>query len=438
VSLEAQPVVIFVVEVGVVATFAVVGLFIFFRKPDDWLAMLVSAGFVTYSTWASPAMNAILAVQPKLQGPVSAVHAIGMGAALIFLYVFPDGRFVPGISRLTAALWAAMAAAWVTMPASVFNLSNPYRLPMASFALLELFLATGLLAQLFRFWRVSGPVQRQQSKWVLFGVVVGLSTYTVFGLERVVVPTLGEPLMANVVYELVGLPLFLLSLIAVPLSFTISILRYRLWDIDLIINRALVYGSLTAILAGLYVASVGFFQRLFVAVTGDRSEAAVVLTTLMVAAGFTPVKSWLQTIIDRYVKEAPDPSRDLNTFGEQMRSLTTLMDRDALTRKLLDDCVKAFGAESGALYLNSDGHASPDYTVGDWKGRAALSHEIQAGGMFFGHIALGPRASGQGYSDHDHQTLRQIVELTARVLRLSSPIDSPWQVTARVAGWNGA
>ena len=81
------------------------------------------------------------------------------------------------------------------------------------------------------------------------------------------------------------------ALAIVPVTLTISILRHRLYDIDLLINRSLVYGALTAILAGLYAASINPFQRLFIAVTGQKSDAAIVLTTLVLASAFTPMRA---------------------------------------------------------------------------------------------------------------------------------------------------
>jgi hypothetical protein len=87
-----------------------------------------------------------------------------------------------------------------------------------------------------------------------------------------------------------------------PLAAAVAILHHRLYDIDVILNRALVYIPLTAILAGLYAAGVALFQRLFVAVTGDRSDGAVVITTLVLAGLFTPVKNGLQNFVDRRFK----------------------------------------------------------------------------------------------------------------------------------------
>ena len=106
-----------------------------------------------------------------------------------------------------------------------------------------------------------------------------------------------------------GLPYGPVALVACGLfaaaAVAIAILRYRLYEIDIIINRTLVYGALSAVLAGVYTASITLSQRLFMAVTGERSDAAIVLTTLIVAATFTPLKSRLQASVDARIKAAP-------------------------------------------------------------------------------------------------------------------------------------
>ncbi len=85
--------------------------------------------------------------------------------------------------------------------------------------------------------------------------------------------------------------LWWLTLSIIPVTLSVAVLRYRLYQIDLIINRALVYGALTAILAGLYSASISLFQKVFIALTGEKSDAAIVLTTLILASTFTPIKT---------------------------------------------------------------------------------------------------------------------------------------------------
>jgi hypothetical protein len=202
-----------------------------------------------------------------------------MVSALSFLYYFPDGRFIPSWTRFVHVLWVSWGVCWVLFPDSAFEMANPFRTSIPGFLALMLAWGVGLGVQAYRYVKVAGPVQRQQTKLVVTGAAIGIAGYLVFGIDRFVVPVLAEPAHANVVYDLIGVPIFLLISTVIPVAFAASILRYRLWDIDLVLNRALVYAILTTVLAGMYTTSITLSQRLFVALTGEKSDAAIVLTT---------------------------------------------------------------------------------------------------------------------------------------------------------------
>jgi len=95
-----------------------------------------------------------------------------------------------------------------------------------------------------------------------------------------------------------------------PIAAAVAVLRHRLYDIDLILRRAFVYIPLTALLGGLYAAGVALFQRIFVAATGDTSDAAIVFATLVLAGMFTPARNWLQTFVDRRFKPESEKEHD--------------------------------------------------------------------------------------------------------------------------------
>ena len=143
------------------------------------------------------------------------------------------------------------------------------------------FLALG--AQIYRYMRVSGRVERDQTKWFLFGLVVAVAFPLVAGLFGTL-PTEIE----------------VIAFMAIPLGISVGVLRYRLWDIDVIIRKTLVYGVLTALLALVYFGSVVLLQRLFGSLTGvAQSPLAVVVSTLAIAALFTPLRRRIQDLIDR-------------------------------------------------------------------------------------------------------------------------------------------
>jgi hypothetical protein len=152
-------------------------------------------------------------------------------------------------------------------------------------------LVTGVLcaSSLLVRYRAAGADERQQLKWVAAAMTV-FAAALVFS---VLVPAIDT---------------FALVLPLIPISVGFAILRYRLYDIDLLIGRAIAYVALSALLAGLYAASVALFQRLFVLVTNDRSDAAIVLTTLILASIFTPARKALEAVVDRRLRPAPVPA----------------------------------------------------------------------------------------------------------------------------------
>ena len=134
------------------------------------------------------------------------------------------------------------------------------------------------------------------------------------------------------------------------MTLSIAILRRRLYDIDLIINRALVYGALTAMLAGLYSGSISLFQKVFIALTGERSDAAIVVTTLILASTFTPIKTRLQAIVDRRFRDVHDPLRRLADFSKQVETGIWVVDgRLALARLLEEAVAHALSAAANAV-----------------------------------------------------------------------------------------
>jgi hypothetical protein len=232
--------------------------------------------------------------------PGNLLQALGVTCALLFFYVFPDGRFTPGWTRGLIAAWGLWALAWMLFPASTLNLSDPFSLSFLWFLMLMMWWSTGLFAQVYRYWRVSNPVQRQQTKYIVFGVTIAVFGYGLYVPARFILPWLDPTGLAALFYQLFGIPLFLLCVFSVPLTITFSILRYRLWDIDLFINRAMVYAALTAALALGYVGSVLLLQWLFYVLTGEeQSEIVTAVSTLAIAATFQPVRRRIQDFVDR-------------------------------------------------------------------------------------------------------------------------------------------
>ena len=262
-------------------------------------------------------------------------------------------------------------------------------------------------------FRQAQDEERQQIKWFAYAagallLTLGL-TFVGWLLQKLQALGLDLPLaswLSPAPYTIIWI-CWIVSLSAIPLAMGIAILKYRLYDIDLLINRTLVYVPLTAILAGVYTASIAVFQRLFPAITGQKSDAAVVLTTLLVAAAFTPIKNALQGLVDKYLKENPHTTRRLDSFGEQVAEFVRMSDARQLIGMLLDEMVQAFNARGGAAYLEHLGRMQLVHQSEGWRDEdAAINIHLEYDGKQFSEIKLGEKRSGQVYTAKDQEILQ--------------------------------
>jgi hypothetical protein len=258
--------------------------------------------------------HALAAAHPALWFPVRLLDYLGQVSFCILFYVFPNGRFVPRWTR-----WLAIAVALLWVPDIFF--------PGSSLDLLGGRLFIGLLislvvAQIYRYLWVSNPAERQQTKWVVSGVAVALVGFTTLLILANIVLSpesigpLAEMAAETCIYGLISL---------IPLSIGVAILRSGLYEIDIIINRTLVYGPLTATLVALYFGGIVLLQRVFVALTGEKSTLAVVASTLLIAALFSPLRRRIQAFIDRrFYRSKYDARKTLEAFSVKLREETDL------------------------------------------------------------------------------------------------------------------
>jgi hypothetical protein len=259
-------------------------------------------------------------------GPILAIQFVGSASLIAFFYLFPDGRFVPRWTRWLALVLVALLVPFFVVPTlAVTRGQSPL-----GFLVAVAVLATAAGAQLYRYRRVSGPAQRQQAKWLVLGLAVMVGGLVGEGGLALLFPTRVHP----------GSPawLFLMWLqyvlfVFVPLSIGVALLRYRLWDVDLLINKVLVYGALTATLGVLYIGSVVGLSELLRGLTGERSTVAIVISTLMAAGLVQPLKRRIQTAIDRrFYRRKYDAAQALAAFSARLRDEVEL---NAVTADLL-------------------------------------------------------------------------------------------------------
>jgi len=298
----------------------VVAIIIFWRRSDDWVAMMLSGSLLT------------VLIEGGFQniGLLKFLNAgfLTIGAALFYPlpFIFPNGRIEP--RRL----------GWLIVPLLIvvsLETSAPYLtigLENLTVGLTLIWSILAVYAMTYRYLRVSNALERQQTKWVL----VGLSMILVIGLDW----TLGnlffpisQPSPARIVALFINMALYLGCYGFFAFSMLVAMLRYRLWDIDLIIRRTLVYSVLTGILALTYFGSIVLLQNILVGVTGQaQSQLVTVFSTLTIAALFFPLRRRVQNLIDRgFYRRKYDAAKTLEAFAATARDETDL---DQLTARL--------------------------------------------------------------------------------------------------------
>ena len=329
-------------EVVMVITAGALGLLLFWRKAD-WFGTYLGMAFILIATRITGPVSFSLALAvPELEWLLGLQSVLAVLAFFSIGYIFPDGRFIPSWSR-----WFAL----VVLLYTIF-LSDP---TSQSSSILDAifflgFMGLGIAAQIYRYFRVSGPVERQQTKWILASLIL---FFLVTAVSWILFPSLFTLSEAPTSADLAAWGVFYILLIIVMMIFigaiTIAVLRYRLWDIDILIRRTLVYGALTAVLALVYFGSVVILQSLFTTVSGQQSAIAIVISTLVIAALFQPLRKRIQEWIDRrFFRRKYDAGQALAQFGKTARDE---VDLEKLTAAMLRVAQETLQPERVLLWL---------------------------------------------------------------------------------------
>ncbi|GAC1567111.1 MAG: hypothetical protein NVS3B14_12140 [Ktedonobacteraceae bacterium] len=340
-SVNFYPIAILVLEIALMFGLTLAAIAIFLRKSSGRMAVFASMTLVTFGAMMSPALDALVAAHPLWRFPVSLLQAIGLECALLLYYLSPDARFIPRWTRLLAIVWTVWQIVSLMFPDAPFNILNsrahvrlPSSWPIFWFLVVTCWFSSGMFAQVYRYRRVSSLVERQQTKWVIIGVTPALVGYIAFELPRLTLPALSQPGVPNLLYSMIGVPLYLACALVIPLCIVFSILRYHLWDVDVIINRAMVYSTLTATLALLYVASIIVLQYLLRGLTGGN-QLAVAGSTLAITALFQPLSHRIQKVIDRrFYRRKYNAAQIIAAFSTRLQQRDDV-DLTTLTNDLL-------------------------------------------------------------------------------------------------------
>jgi hypothetical protein len=353
--------------------FSTVGVLVAYRQPKNlvgWLLLGIGALYATELFAGNYGVYTLVTNPGSLPGEVvgawltSWVWIFGGSLVLFVFLFFPDGK-LPS-PRWRPVAWLVLANTVLAVapfafdpgPLSEFServhVVNPVGIAgsagmlgvfsRASFVLLIPISLALIFAMFVRFRRARGD-ERQQIKWVAYGVAM-------FALAVIVAsawPSLDG--------TLVGGALFLVGFLAIPTAMAVAILQYRLYDIDVVINRTLVYTALTTVLGLLYFASIALFQAVLIVLTGQTSQIAVVASTLLIAALFNPLRRRTQSFIDRrFYRKRYDAAKTLEAFSTRLREETDL---DRLGGELVSVVHETMRPEHASLWLRpQDGRRS--------------------------------------------------------------------------------
>jgi hypothetical protein len=347
----------FIAFICAFGAFGLVGALIIWQRPGNTLGWILAAIGLLAAWGATADSYTDLASDEGLVYLVSVWISLWywfplLGLTLIFTpLLFPDGR--PPSPRWRYVVWVAGSAlALVTLlaafreriefqgvsmdnPVGIPGIEDPEKSTLGSilFGFFILFLVLALVSVVVRYLR-SGDVQRQQIKWLM--LATALSALMVF------------------FEEITGIELdtevpFAVSIALFPSAIAVAIFRYRLYDIDVIINRALVYGVLSASLALVYIGGVVGLQGLLSPLFGEGNQFAVVASTLAIAALFNPLRRRIQSFIDRrFYRHKYDAQKTLESFGVRLRQETDL---DTLGGDLVSVVRETMQPEHVALWL---------------------------------------------------------------------------------------
>jgi signal transduction histidine kinase len=402
-----------------------VGVLIFWRKSEERMALFVALMFVT--TYVGP--ETLAHMHPVWAFPGALLNFVGSISIIFFFYLFPDGRFVPQWTRPLMIIWIMVGVTLHFFPESPLSLRH---YPLLGALIWIGILATGMGVQIYRYRRVSSVSQCQQTKWVVYGFILILFLMLPFALVGTIFPSFAPP---GSVGQLIEIALGSVAELLLPLAIGIAVLRYRLWDVDPIINRTLVYGALTLSVVGIYVLIVGYLGALFH--TGGNLAISLVAAGV-VAVLFQPLRERIQRGINRIMYgERDEPYTVISRLGQRLEA--TLVP-DAVLPTIVETVAQALKLPYAAITLKQDDAFVTVAEHGQPQTSSVPSDRVQLPLVYqnemVGQLILEPRSTGDRFNAADRQLLDDLARqagVAAHAVRLTADLQHSRErlVTAR-------
>jgi len=317
----------------------------------------------------------------------------GVRFLLVFLCLYPTGRFVPRWLGWLLVIWVASGIVGALAPS-----------PPDELNVLQLlgFLGVALVAQVYRYRRRSDVIQRQQIKWLVFGFSLTLALVAELLALGMIFPSLDQPGTAGLLYEAAGAAIGAVLFLPIPLCVSVALLRYRLWDVDILINRTLVYGALTACVVGIYILVVGYLGAL----VGTGGNLAIsLLATGVVALLFQPLRAWLQRGVNRLLYgQRDEPYLVVTRLSQRVESSLA---HETILPTIVETVAQALKLPYAAIALREGDEWVVAATYGTANGdalRLPLIYQAEP----IGELILSPRAPGDAWTPADRRLLDEV------------------------------
>lgn len=375
-------------------------LVIAWKKWSDWFALFVSITIVVVLLGASLPVILFYQANPAWQPLLSIWLMLALTLLLGFFYLFPTGQFVPRQTR-----WLLVAMALWTVTGAL----NPALYPWQRSTLLYTMvlvggIGTGILAQVRRYRSLAAAEEKQQIRWVVFG-----SSVAGLGIVLQILPrTTGLNLAGelDVLYSLVLYPVGFLLVLLLPVSIALAILRYRLWDIDVVVNRTLVYGALTLSTIAMYILGVTLLGALF---QMTSNLVVSLLMTGVIAVAFQPLRERLQRGVNRLMYgQRDEPYAVVAQLGKRVEATPA---PEAMLPALVETIAQTLKLPYVAIETGAGEHAHMAAAYGNTAGRVVrLPMQYQSEPV--GHLLVAPRRPDESLSAADLNLLATVARQT--------------------------
>lgn len=418
-SLHGYALTVVALEALFVLGFIAIAAVMVSHQATGWFALYGAWVLVLFGGTVFPdTISALRDSGPVWRWSITLSQFAGSATLVPFFYLFPDGRFVPRWTRQATAGWVVVCALGFFTPLD-FPLNQDPNNPSHLFPILALgFVASVVCSQVYRYRHVSPHVQRQQVKWVTLGLLAAFSGLfvSVFLIE----PRVNGAASGAIAFRLLGLTDGYLVLVLVPLSIGIAIVRYQLWDIDILLHRTLVYGTLTGAVVTLYILIVTIFSVLFQTEAGELIPSLI--ATALIAVLFQPLKARLQHAASRLLYgERDDPYTVLARLGERLSA--TLAPASVLPAVAQTVCetlklpYATIALREGQAFVTVAASGRPEATS------LCLTLVYQHENV--GQLCLAPRARGESFSTADLRLLQDLARqagVAAHAVRLANEL----------------